>query len=365
MNIALFCPNWIGDVVMATPALRALRQHFADAKLVGVLKPYVAGVLDGGTWFDHIVHANGGPWSQSIPAVSRGLWQIGIDTAILFTNSFRSALTARLGGCKRIVGYARDRRSWLLSDRLAPLRDEAGKLAPSPVIDAYNRLAEHVGCQQPGYRMLLYTTTDDEVLADKVWHKFGLAASPAVVAINPGAAYGSAKHWPTVYFAELASRLADERGARALVLCGPTEREMAREIVALSKRDAVVSLADEPVSLGLLKACVRRADLLVTTDSGPRHFAAAFDRPVVTLFGPTHKAWTETYHPKAVHKQKTVECGPCQLRVCPLDHRCMKLLTPSEVYETVTALLARYPRLDVPSRGWGWLPFLRDRRRAS
>src|SRR4029434_8003759 len=89
----------------------------------------------------------------------------------------------------------------------------------------------------------------------------------------------------------------------------------------------VVTMADlddhggPRLSLGLTKACVRRADLLITTDSGPRHFAAAFERPVVTPFGPTYIAWTETFHPWAVHLQKVVPCGPCQRRVCPLDHR--------------------------------------------
>jgi heptosyltransferase-2 len=93
------------------------------------------------------------------------------------------------------------------------------------------------------------------------------------------------------------------------------------------------------LSLGLTKACVRRCDLLVTTDSGPRHFAAAFDRPVVTLFGPTHIAWTETYHPRALHLQKPVDCGPCQRRVCPFDHRCMKGLMPHEVLAAADGLL--------------------------
>src|SRR5262249_13185448 len=96
------------------------------------------------------------------------------------------------------------------------------------------------------------------------------------------------------------------------------------------------------LSLGLTKACVRRADLLITTDSGPRHFAAAFDRPVVTLFGPTHIAWTETYFAKAIHLQKQVACGPCQLRLRPPDHRCMKELTPTEVLAAADDLLARY-----------------------
>src|SRR5262249_50905752 len=98
------------------------------------------------------------------------------------------------------------------------------------------------------------------------------------------------------------------------------------------------SLAKFPLSLGLTKACCRRSDLLITTDSGPRHFAAAFDKPVVTLFGPTHIAWTETYHPRAIHLQKKVECGPCQLRVCPLDHRCINELTTGEVLIAATKL---------------------------
>ena len=113
----------------------------------------------------------------------------------------------------------------------------------------------------------------------------------------------------------------------------------------MARRPSVHSLADYAVSLGLTKACVRRADLLITTDSGPRHFAAAFDRPVVTLFGPTHMAWTETYHRKAVHIQKTLPCGPCQKRICPLGHhRCMEELTPAEVFAAACELLARHSR---------------------
>ena len=95
------------------------------------------------------------------------------------------------------------------------------------------------------------------------------------------------------------------------------------------------------MSLGLTKACIQRSNLLITTDSGPRHFGVAFDRPVLTLFGPTHVAWTETYHPRSIHLQKKVECGPCQRRVCPLDHRCMTQLLPEEVYRTAAELLER------------------------
>jgi heptosyltransferase-2 len=220
--------------------------------------------------------------------------------------------------------------------------DKRGRLKPGPVIDAYNELVERAGAT-PTRRMELFTTAADEAAADTVWARCGFDGCPEVICLNPGAAFGSSKYWSADAFAEVARRFSAERGSGVLVLCGPAERDLARQIVVRAAADRVYSLADAPLSLGLTKACVRRCDLLVTTDSGPRHFAAAFDRPVVTLFGPTHIAWTETYYAKAVHLQKEVDCGPCQKRVCPLDHRCMTRLLPEEVYAAARQLLARYP----------------------
>lgn len=345
MTIAMFWPNWIGDAVMATPAVRALREHFPSARLVGVLRPYMAGVLEGSGWMDEqILLDNAGPWSRRWPAVVARLRRLDVDLAVLFPNSFRAALMAWLGRCRRRIGYARYGRSFLLTEHLEPIRDARGRLRPSPVILAYNRLAEAAGCAATSCRMELFTTARDEAAADDVWQQAGLTSGAEVICLNPGAGFGSAKYWPAEYFATLARQLVDERGSRVLVLCGPRERELARSIVTQAGRPAVHSLANHALSLGLTKACIRRADLLITTDSGPRHFAAAFDRPVVTLFGPTHIAWTETYYAKAIHLQKRVDCGPCQRRVCPLDHRCMRLLTPAEAFEAATELLARYPR---------------------
>lgn len=348
-RIAIFLPNWVGDAVMATPAVRALRRHFAGAEVVGVMKPYVAGALEGGDWFDRVLLAHGGPWSQGVAATAWKLRRLGLNLAVLFPNSFRAALTARLGGARRVVGYARYGRSPMLTDALAPQRGPDGKLRVSPALDAYNRLAEHVGCDPPGHDLELFTTPADEAACDEAWRRADMWEYPEVVCLNPGAAFGAAKFWPPDYFAALARTLATQRGCGVLVLCGPAERRQAQYIAAQAAHPAVRSLADiegeggPGLSLGLTKACVRRADLLITTDSGPRHFAHAFDRPVVTLFGPTHIGWTETYHPRAVHLQKPVPCGPCQLRACPLDHRCMTLLLPAEVFRAAEALLQGVP----------------------
>jgi heptosyltransferase-2 len=344
MNIAVFLPNWIGDAVMATPALRALRTHFAGAHITGVLKPYVAGVLESGDWFDETILYNGGPWSQGIWATARKLRR-GTDLAVLFPNSFRSALTAWLSGCIKRIGYVSYGRGPLLTHGLQPIRDAHGKFKPSPIIDAYNRIAEAVGCPGLSRRMELFTTSCDEAAADDVWRRCDFGKHAAVVCLNPGAAFGSAKCWPVEHFAALARELADRRGCGVLVLCGPTERAMADRIVCLARRPGVHSLGDFRLSLGLTKAIVRRTSLLITTDSGPRHFAAAFDRPVVTLFGPTHIAWTETFHAKAVHLQHQVPCGPCQKRVCPMGHRrCMEELTPSAVLDAANRLMSQKAR---------------------
>src|SRR5438552_7491208 len=106
MKVAIFLPGWVGDAVMATPALRALRQHFAGAHLVGVLRPYVAGVLEGAPWLDsQILLDRRGPWSQRWPAAALRLRRARPDLAVLFPNSFRSAAVARLAGCRRRIGY--------------------------------------------------------------------------------------------------------------------------------------------------------------------------------------------------------------------------------------------------------------------
>jgi heptosyltransferase-2 len=343
-RIALFLPNWVGDVVMATPAIRAVREAFPAAELVAVCKPYVADVLAGAPWFaETILCDKRGPRSRRLLAVAAKLRANRPDAAFLFSNSLRTALIARLARCERIVGFARYGRGWLLTDRLHHKKDARGRFVPSPAIDDYNRLARALGTADPGHRMELFTTLSDEAAADRVWDGFGLARYPRVVALNPGAAFGAAKHWPTESFAQLARMLTQKLGCGVLVLCGPGEREMARRIAADSRSPHTYSLGDIPLSLGLTKAIVRRTDLLVSTDSGPRHFAAAFGRPVVTLFGPTHIGWTETYFEKAVHLQKPVPCGPCQRRVCPTDHRCMRELPAAEVFAAAARLLTRFP----------------------
>lgn len=343
-KILVFCPNWVGDVVMATPALRGLRQSFPDAHLTALLRPYVAETLAGNPWIDDCIlhdHKSADP-NQRTWNVIREVRRRRYDAALLFTNSLRTALIACLGRIPRRVGYARDGRGLLLNDRL-PVPRTRGRIQPSPVIDYYLNLAYHFGVSHQSYQMELFTSPEDERRADALWRQFHFSESDRVVVLNPGAAFGAAKRWPSLYFAELARRLVDNNGVKVLILCGPNERGFARFIADGSARPRLVkSMADQDVSIGLSKAIVRRGAAMVSTDSGPRHFAAAFGVPVVSLFGPTHIEWTETYFADEFKLQQPVPCGPCQQRVCPLVHlRCMKELTVDRVYSAAAELLER------------------------
>ena len=342
MKIAVFCPNLVGDTVMATPTFRALRNWFPEAQLSAVIRPGIAPVLDGAPWFDDLIladHRSKKSQERTLGVVVR-LRKAQYDVAVLLPNSFRSAWTAWLGGIPRRVGYVRYGRGILLTDSLRPTCDASGKRLPVPIVESYLALARLLGCRGGSVHLELATTAAEEAVADRAWSKLGLPADGPVVCLNTGGAFGPAKSWPADSFAAVARRLADEAGAAVLVLCGPAEREAARQIVQAASHRRVVTVADEPLSLGLTKACVRRAALLVTTDSGPRHFAAAFGTPVVTLFGPTHIAWTRTYHPHALHLLHPVPCGPCQKHICPEGHhRCMRELAPDPVYDAAVRLL--------------------------
>jgi heptosyltransferase-2 len=355
MNVAVFLPNWIGDVVMATPTLRALRRRIGlQGRLVGVMRPYVSQVLAGTTWLDEELFYD--PKSKDAAlgnrALVRNLRERELDAAILLTNSLRTGALAWFGRARRRYGYDRGLRGPLLTHRLVPPYAGrtwygAKRFTPSPVLDYYLELAYAFGCDRESPRMELAISDDDRRAADRVWTTLGLPApglsdtGRRVIVFNSGGAFGAAKLWPNEYFAALARRVVETTDHSVLVLCGPAEREVAADIVNRAGHPRVVSLAGEKLSIGLSKACVARSRLMVTTDSGPRHFAAAFDVPVVSLFGPTHQEWSENHFERAVHLQKKLPCGPCQKRVCPLGTlACMRELGVDEVFDATMRLLA-------------------------
>jgi len=351
MHILVILPRWVGDLVMATPMLRAVRNHFgSEPRITGVLKPMFAELLGGTRWLDDMVfydRRSKDP-TRRFAAVARRLRADPADVALIVPNSLSTAALAFAGGARRRVGFSRHWRRPLLTDPLAPAREKRrGMLFPriepaSPAGHAMD-LAVHIGVPREPLRVELATTPADESLADDVLARLfpGRPADPLVV-FNDNGAFGPAKAWGAAKFAALARfTLAEMPDARVLVHCGPGDRAEARTIVRMAGHPSVQSLAgEERLPFGLAKALMRRAAVLVTSDSGPRHIAAAFQVPTVVLFGSMDPRLSRSDQPHLSEMRLDLPCSPCGRRVCPLVHHdCMRLLAVDDVGRTMMTLL--------------------------
>jgi len=326
---------------MATPTLRAVRRHFGpSARIVGILRPQLTELLDGSDWLDEqflFDPKSAQPEHGRLALIGRMRRQ-RFDIALLLTNSLHTAALAWLGGARQRVGYARDGRSFLLTKPVPAVRD-GRRFQPVPMVENYLSLARAIDCPGKSPQLELHVTAVETRQAERVWRDLGLRTDGRVVAINSSGAYGTAKLWPAEHCAALARQIVDQLDHDVLVLCGPGERDAARRIAARAGSPRVFSLAAQAVSLGLTKGCLARCSLVVSTDSGPRHIAAALGKPVVTLLGPTLPDWIE--NPSVCGPMLRIElpCLGCGKRTCPQGHhRCMRDLTPERVLREVAAL---------------------------
>ncbi len=350
-KILVVQPNWVGDAVMATPTLRALRELFPTSHISYLMRRYVKGLYSGMPWADQLITYRTG---KTKARAGKGIFDLGarlrsgkFDLAILLPNSFKSALTCKMANIPRICGYDRDGRGFLLTDKLLPVKDR-GKFVPSPMLHTYLGLAKYLGSASRDVRMQLFVTDSDRREAARVFAKAELdpdlnrpaaTGKPPLIVLNPGAQYGAAKLWKAEYFSQLADRFIEDLGATVLLSSAPRERAIV-DTIARQMKHAAIDLSTAGMTLGSLKEIVRRCDLMVTNDTGPRHIAAAMDVPVVTVFGPTHPEWTEIYYPRERQVAIKVFCGPCQKKTCPLDHRCMTGVTPAMVWDASQELLS-------------------------
>ncbi|MEZ5947994.1 MAG: glycosyltransferase family 9 protein [Planctomycetaceae bacterium] len=332
MKRAVWLPNWIGDAVMATPALRLLRDSDPAGELVGIFRGPIRETLAGTRFLTKMIpdRSSGKVRLRDQWAFVRCLQREEFDEIVLLTNSLRTAAVAALARIPRRIGFSRDGRGWLLTHRLQPLP----KTQPHPVLPEYLRLAG----QAVGLSDLSRVDSSLELNIGREdllqWEDFAARYcldEGHFVCLNSGGL------WRRQALAGGLFRPIglEDRGAssasRGVVVA---RRNASWQPASWPKRHPLIhSLAEEAVGVGFSKAIVKHARAMITTDSGPRHFAAAFGVPVITLFGPTHIAWSETCFEQAVHLQQPVDCGPCQQRICPRgDHRCMRELTVDRVF---------------------------------
>ena len=342
-RIAVFLPNRVGDAIQATPALRALRHGSGGQALItGVGPPAIGELLEGLPFLDSfLVRPAPAGRLERLASTVRLFRTLRPDLALLLTNDRGSAAAAWLARVPSRIGADHYGRGSLLT-RAVPVRRERGRPVPVPMIEFYLDLAREAGYPGEDRRTELATTRADEAAADRVWTAFGPGMERPVAVLANASASGPAKLWPVSAMAELARRLVRDRGLRVLLLHGPGEEERARQTAVAAGCGGVCTLAPVPASIGLAKACIRRARLLVSTDSGPRHMGPALGVPTVSLFGPTDPAWTDPGTPLDLPIRAAQRCPSRQGQSCaPQQRACMNDLTVDSVWLAVEKQLER------------------------
>lgn len=336
-KILVWLPSPMGDAMLATPALRAIRRHFDSAKITFLANRVVREVLSpnpfNNDWIDQT--------TDNPLALAQTLRSHHFTKAVLLKNSFASALTVFLAAIPSRIGYTRQARSMLLTETLHPPCLSNGKFKPISMIDYYFAIASWLGADTSDRTLQLQIEPGViDGLRAKLPQVFD-APGPVVVLV-PGGAFGLSKCWPADPFAQTADWLIENCSATVVVSVSPEplETQIAADICSCAKH-SLVNLAQNPLTLAELKALFSIAELVITNDTGPRHIAIAFKRKVITLFGPNDPAWTETDHGKEIQIVGNVPCAPCARPACAkTPHLCMNSITTQMVCDAAADLLS-------------------------
>lgn len=330
--------NWLGDLVISLPALRTIRAAFATSKLTVMVKRELAGFFDGIGWVDQVIPytvAKGvRGWASQWRLVGMMRAQ-RFDLAIVFPNSFRSALWVTMAGIPRRAGYATDGRTLMLNHRATPPADAVtGHQANYWLALVRETLAITPIAGAREHKLEAGDANLDRMRAWLSAHRRNPEAP--LIAIAPAAAYGPAKEWPTERYAALIDLMAQRFGAEGALVGAPSER-LACERVAAASHAAPLIAAGE-TSVGELIALLSLCDGFAGNDSGAMHLAAALWLPTVGIFGSTNPIRTGPAGPRASVIYHRLECSPCLQRTCRFRHyNCLRQTTPEEVADALAA----------------------------
>lgn len=339
MKILVRGTNWIGDAVMTIPAMRRLRASFPDARIALLTRSWAEGIFRDADFVDEIIGFDrGGSKVADAFAQSKTIRDAGFDVALLFTNSFESALVAKMAGIPRRVGFAKEGRSFLLTDALPVpewknLRHESFYYLE--LVAGAERLikgsAEPIGDE---FESGLAVSGERRSAARSLLAGIGAGRRP-VVALGAGSTNSEAKRWPADRFAALASMLVRKAGA-SVVLVGSRDESGVAGAVAGGAGVPVADLTGR-TSLAEAVAILAEADLMISNDMGLAHVSAATGTPTLVIFGPTNELTTRPAGSRIIRRE--VDCAPCMLRTCPIDHRCMTGIEPEAVFEAAAEML--------------------------
>jgi heptosyltransferase-2 len=328
-RILIRATNWVGDAVMSLPALLAIRERFPKARIAILAKPWVADLYARESFADEIVLYSG----QSSWRMGHELRARNFDCAILLQNAFEAAWIAWLAKIPMRVGYKRDGRQLLLTHAV-----DVPKPGEIPRHERFYYL-----------ELLRRAGLIDALPASEAIRMRPGAASPGVslngqriIGVSPGAAYGTAKRWLPERFAEAAARLATARGASIALFGSKTERGLCEEVAERLNGHQVTNYAGQ-TTLAQFIDLAAGCDLFLTNDSGAMHIASALGVPTVAIFGATDDTTTGPTGAKARVIRQPVDCSPCLLRECPIDHRCMTGVSAERVVQEALPLVGGAP----------------------
>jgi heptosyltransferase-2 len=313
-RLVIFAPNWLGDAVMALPAIADVRRARPEDRIEVAARSAVAPLFTLIDGIDHVCDVAG-----------EDLRTRSIDEALLLPNSFHAALIAWRAGIRERWGYRTQARSPLLTRAVAP--PKRGHQAAY-----YQHLVRELGFPTGPLQPKVRVPADARRAGETLLSNAGWDGKAPLVAFAPGAANGRAKQWPAGSYAAVARALVED-GSTIVLIGAPADAPAGAEVIEASHRLGadvlnMIGRTDLPSLAGLLASC--RA--LVCNDSGAMHFAAALGINVVAMFGPSIEAETRPLGDgRATVLTHDVWCRPCMLRECPIDHRCMRRIGAADV----------------------------------
>ena len=324
-SIIIRMPNWLGDAVMATPVLSALRERFPRARIVMMINHSLAPLFEKDPRVDEIfAFTKPSGFLRRLEArhIIERLQEGKYDLGILLTNSFSSAWWFYRAGVKSILGFGRP---FLVNNS----RPFPKKYKEQHLVHSYLQLLEGLGLAFKERRPELFLTREERQMASERLKALG---GQIIIGVNPGAAYGPAKCWPKDYFRQLARQLLEDPRV-ILIFFGDKSASTLVDEITMGLSNRAVNLAGR-TTLREFVALVSACHFFLTNDSGPMHVAAALKVPLLALFGSTSEVMTGPYKEgQIIHKH--VACSPCYLRECPLDFRCMKEISVEEVVKVI------------------------------
>jgi heptosyltransferase-2 len=337
-RILVRLPTWVGDVVMATPALRALRNGFPDASITVEGRGFMAGLLAGLDSFDEFQPAPGRKLSE-LWTHSRLLVEKRFDLAVLLPDAARVAIPPWSARIPQRIGYARDPvRRLLLSESLEPPRNTDGSRRPIPMVERYLAITRLVGCDLA--EPLVELAVDDgsrDAIKERL-HGALDHSKKGYAVVTPGASFGASKLYPPELFAQACDGIVEQCGLSIVLAPGPGEEALCQRLAELMNHPALV-LANPVTTLAEHKALLAGARLALSNDTGPRHMAVALGVPTITVMGPTDPRHTDYQLATQRVLREDFDCMPCHKKVCPIDHRCMTQLAPQRVVAAAVELL--------------------------